>query len=172
MLVRLSAQDRSAAVPDKYDIADPNDPNTLRVPFMWVPHGCEPTPERLQAHPGWVRIPAVMVPRDPRPDESGPQWNVQLNFPDEPASTAPVVAATPQADGAASLPVDPPAPAARNTYEAYVTGGGDPIAVWRSMNAVLNDPLAVWQTLKAVSDDPARAAGIVVSVADTTTTSG
>jgi hypothetical protein len=82
-------------VPDKYDIADPNDPNTLRVPFMWVPHGCEPDPEWLRAHPGWVRIPAVMMPRDPHPGESGPQWNVQLGAPGEPA--APPAAAPPAA---------------------------------------------------------------------------
>jgi hypothetical protein len=39
-------------VPDKYDIADPNDPNTLRVPFMFVPHGCEPgeAPEPGQSY--------------------------------------------------------------------------------------------------------------------------
>ena len=54
-------------MPDRYDIADPDDPNTLKVPFMWVPQGCEPDPEWLRAHPGWVRIPAVMVPRDPEP---------------------------------------------------------------------------------------------------------
>jgi len=143
---------------EQYDIADPNDPNTLRIPFMFVPHGCEPTPEWLQAHPGAIKIPAVMVPRDPRPGEAGPQWNVQLDFPDQPASTAPMLAAPPPADTAAPLPVDPPAPAGMSKYEAYVTGGCDPVAVWR------------W--LKTVFDDPARAAGIVVSVADTTTTSG
>jgi hypothetical protein len=40
---------------------------------MFVPHGCEPTPEWPQAHPGAIKIPAVMVPRDPQPGESGTQ---------------------------------------------------------------------------------------------------
>lgn len=41
--------------------------NDLATPFIFVPHG-EPEPlEWMDAHPGWVKFPAVMVPR-PAPD--------------------------------------------------------------------------------------------------------
>jgi len=80
------------------EIADPNGPNTLVVPFMFVPHGSEPTPEWLREHPGAIRIPAVMMPRDPQSGENGTQWNVRLDLPGEPAAVstapAPVAAAS------------------------------------------------------------------------------
>jgi hypothetical protein len=76
-------------MPKKYDIADPDDPNTLVVPFMFVPHGCEPSPEWLRAHPEAIRFPAVMVPRDPQPGESGTQWNVRLDPPVERGAASP-----------------------------------------------------------------------------------
>ena len=75
------------------DIADPNDPNTLVVPFVFVPRGHPPPTEWLAAHPGWIRFPATMIPRDPAAGESGPQWSVQIDFPDEPGAS-PTAAAT------------------------------------------------------------------------------
>jgi hypothetical protein len=51
------------------DKPDPNDPNTLTVPFIFVRHG-DPWPtEWLREHPGAVRIPATFVPRPPDPAE-------------------------------------------------------------------------------------------------------
>ena len=123
----------------KYDVADPDDPNTLRVPFMFVPQGSEPDPEWLRAHPGAIRIPATFVPREPASGESGTQWNVQLNLPDEPAASAGTAEPSP-AGAAVPTSTDRPAATANARYEAYVAGGVDPIAAWRKMNAVLENP--------------------------------
>jgi hypothetical protein len=79
------------------DIADPNDPDTLVVPFIFVPRGHPPPTEWLAAHPGWIRFPATMFPRDPTPGESGPQWSVQIDFPDEPGAVATTAATEPTA---------------------------------------------------------------------------
>jgi hypothetical protein len=173
-------------MPDRYDIADPDDPNTLRVPFMFVPHGCEPTPEWLQAHPGAIKIPAVMVPRDPQSGESGTQWNVQLDLPNEPAVTptavAPVTAAGfapagrpgnwpvdrngrpwPRSRfGQPMCPVDELPPGVRKPGEAPGPGQN---------YDVMTDAIAAWRQAEDVFANPARAAGIVVAVSDTTTTS-
>ncbi len=41
--------------------------NTLRVPFVFVKRG-DPLPtEWMARHPGWVKFPATLVPRDPAP---------------------------------------------------------------------------------------------------------
>ena len=70
------------------DIADPNDPNPLVVPFIFVPPG-DPLPiEWMREHPDWIRVPATFVPRAPAAGESGPQWNVQVGTPDAPAAAA------------------------------------------------------------------------------------
>ncbi len=45
--------------------------DTLSTPFMFVPHD-DPEPlEWMQAHPGWVKFPATMVPR-PSPEQLAP----------------------------------------------------------------------------------------------------
>jgi len=134
---------------------------------MFVPHGCEPTPAWLQAHPGAIKIPAVMVPRDPRPGESGTQWNVQLDLPNEPPAT-PTAAAPETRAGFAPIgrpgkwpvdrngrpwprsrfgqpmcPIDELPPGVRKPGEATapdMPGSGDPVAAWRTMNAVFADP--------------------------------
>jgi len=36
-----------------------------RFDMLWVPRGTEPTTAWLAAHPGWVKFPAVMLPRRP-----------------------------------------------------------------------------------------------------------
>jgi hypothetical protein len=44
--------------------------DTLRVPFMFVKHG-DPLPtEWMGRHPGWVKFPAILVPRDPAPADT------------------------------------------------------------------------------------------------------
>jgi hypothetical protein len=83
------------------DSADPNDPNTLVVPFVFVPRGHPPPTEWLAAHPGWIRFPATMIPREPAPGESGPQWSVQIDFPGEPGAV-PASAATEPATAVAA----------------------------------------------------------------------
>jgi hypothetical protein len=35
-----------------YDFADPDDPNTIRIPFIFVPHGHPLPTEWLRDHPG------------------------------------------------------------------------------------------------------------------------
>jgi hypothetical protein len=72
----------------RYDIADPDDPNTLVVPFIFVPRG-DPLPiAGLREHPDWIRVPATFVPRAPAAGEDGPQWNVQVGTQAEPAAAA------------------------------------------------------------------------------------
>ncbi len=49
-------------------------PDTLQVPFIFVKHG-DPEPRDWMArHAGWVKIPAVMIPRNSRhhPANGGP----------------------------------------------------------------------------------------------------
>jgi hypothetical protein len=46
-----------------YDFADPDDSNTIRIPFIFVPHGHPLPTEWLRDHPGAFRVPAVFVPR-------------------------------------------------------------------------------------------------------------
>jgi hypothetical protein len=44
--------------------ADPDDPDTIRSPFIFVPHG-EPLPtDWLRDHPDWLRAPATMVRKE------------------------------------------------------------------------------------------------------------
>ena len=62
-----------------YDFADPRDPGTLVVPFIFVPHGHPPPLEWMAAHPGWIRVSATLVPREPARGENGLQWNVQVS---------------------------------------------------------------------------------------------
>ena len=38
--------------------------NELRLPFLFVPEGEEPSPEWLAEHPGWVKVPAHFVPHE------------------------------------------------------------------------------------------------------------
>jgi hypothetical protein len=91
------------------DVADPNDQNTLAVPFIFVSHGSAPPAEWLNAHPGWIRIPATLIPRDPADGESGTHWSVRIHLLGEPASFDTQVAGNPAATtaraGLAGMPV-------------------------------------------------------------------
>src|SRR5580704_16399993 len=116
---------------------------------MFVPRGCEPTPEWLSAHPGAIRIPAVMVPRDPQPGESGTQWRVQLVLPHEPAtapaSPAPEITADfapvgrPVAGLAYERPSDARAPREAPGYGKSYYIERDAIAAWRAADVVFAD---------------------------------
>ena len=43
--------------------ADPDDPDMIRIPFIFVPHGHPPPTEWLRDHPDAFHVPAVFVPR-------------------------------------------------------------------------------------------------------------
>ncbi|MCW3474313.1 AHH domain-containing protein [Limobrevibacterium gyesilva] len=45
-----------------------SNPDSLDTPFLFVPHGAPEPIEWMARHPGWVKFPAVMVPRGSRPD--------------------------------------------------------------------------------------------------------
>jgi len=49
----------------------------LVMPFVFVPSGGAPPAEWLAAHPGWVRIPARMVPRAAAGGAAG--WQLQFD---------------------------------------------------------------------------------------------
>jgi hypothetical protein len=117
----------------EYDIADPNDPNTLVVPFIFVPHG-HPLPiEWMHEHPGWVRFPATFVPRDPAPGESSPQWNARIDFSDAPA-----------AGGGDIPPV--------RTIDDYDTTAAA-LRAWREAQATMADPVGA-AGMRRVADAP------------------
>jgi hypothetical protein len=139
-----------------YDIADPDDPNTLRVPFVFVPHGAPMPLEWMAEHPGWVRFPATFVPRAPEGGESEPQWNLQFG-PDE----APAVSeARPVAD--VTVATDwPTAGETAGTSSAAPGGGG----VFFSDTAA---NFVAWRNARAAFADPMGAAGLR-RVADTQT---
>jgi hypothetical protein len=123
-----------------YDIAEPDDPNTLVVPFIFVPQG-DPLPLAwMREHPDWIRVPATFVPRAPAAGEDGPQWNVRVGTPDAPAWGN-------QAEPSPTAPAD--AVAAGSDAQA-VPGG----AAWA-------DPVAAYRRMAAVFDHPAASAGVV-----------
>jgi hypothetical protein len=49
----------------------------LVMPFVFVPKGDAPPAEWMAAHPGWVRIPARMVPRNTAGAAAG--WQLQFD---------------------------------------------------------------------------------------------
>jgi hypothetical protein len=52
------------------DPADPrNDPNMVRIPFIFVKHGDPPPLRWMAEHPGYLKVPAIMVPHG-----SPPPW--------------------------------------------------------------------------------------------------
>ncbi len=69
--------------------ADPDDPDTIRIPFIFVPHGHPPPTEWLRDHPEAFRIPASFVPRD-----DGDGFDIQV-APDAGGPMDTPVAATP-----------------------------------------------------------------------------
>lgn len=59
---------------------DEDGSHELRVPFVFVPDG-EPDPvEWMNAHPGWLRIPATVRP-DPSPDHTNPDAALPVGTP-------------------------------------------------------------------------------------------
>jgi hypothetical protein len=121
-----------------YDIADPDDPNTLVVPFIFVPQG-DPLPLAwMREHPDWIRVPATFVPREPAAGESGSQWNVQVGTADAPAATG--------AGGAA---------APGNGDNGCTTASA--AAAWRKAEAVAADPVGAIVMYSVVDAQPAPA---------------
>jgi hypothetical protein len=132
-----------------------------------------------------------MVPRDPRPGESGPQWNVRLGAPSEPAA-APAVAppAAPEPEPRTFF-----APVRRSTEWPVDRDGrpwlrsrfGQPMCPIDELPPgrkpgeapgpgqsydVMRDAIAAWRAAEEVFADPGRFARIGWSVSATSTTSG
>jgi hypothetical protein len=144
----------------EYDTADPNDPNTLVVPFIFVPHGCPLPVEWMAEHPGWVRFPATMVPRDPTPGDNGPQWNMQVDFPDEPTPPdTPTGAADADVVPAQDWPQPPEnastgAPAALNIEDYDTTASA--LRAWRNAEAAFADPVGAAGIRRVADAQPAQ----------------
>ena len=51
---------------DTFGRPEPSD--ELYVPFLFVPHGDPEPSDWMAAHPGWIRLPAVMMPRSTGPE--------------------------------------------------------------------------------------------------------
>jgi len=164
----------------KFDIADPDDPNTLVLPFIFVPHA-DPWPtEWLREHPGAARIPATFVPRAPAAGESGTRMDVSLALPDPVDPAAAPAAAAPAgfavvgrgsawpvdrhghpwlrtAFGQSQRPLHEFGPGERTPGEAAPPEYG---AIAET------DPVAAYRAAEAVFADPGGAAGITPRVAD------
>ncbi len=93
-------------------VAPPDDRNTLRVPFIYVPRG-DPWPTQwIAEHPDYFTVPAVMMPRDPdgsrRPwaeiqallRQTDPAWGTGP----EPLPTPPPLAEAPRQSGSFAPP--------------------------------------------------------------------
>ena len=139
----------------RFDIADPDDPNTLRVPFIFVPAGDRPPLEWMREHPGWVRIPATWIPRAPREDELGEQWDVSLQIPDEP----PVVPSA-QAD---SPPRQPSGRSLVQGLGAPLRGRFPPVSVLPTpvRYDVADRAVADYLRMEAALSDPGHALGLI-----------
>ena len=72
-----------------HDFADPDDPTTIRIPFIFVPRGHPPPTEWLRDHPGAFRVPAMMVWRNDGKTEEA-RIDLNGNEADSPPATSSV----------------------------------------------------------------------------------
>lgn len=161
----------------EYDIADPNDPNTLVVPFIFVPHGSPLPVEWLDAHPGWVRFPATMVSRGPVAKESGPQWNMRIDFPDDPEPADPppdtpdpdatAMLDAPVAHGEAGTEGVPTIVVADNASYSYGTTASA-LAAWRKAQTVFADPMGAAGMRRVTDVQTVRASSHGMTFGDVT----
>ncbi len=94
-------------------------PDTLRVPFIFVKHGDPEPREWMARHPGWVKIPAVMIPRRSRhhPANGGPNPTFDA------APARPVTAAVPDEE---QWPLGKPVAATLRRAMSRLHPGGQP----------------------------------------------
>ncbi len=103
-------------------------PGDLVVPFVFVPHGATMPLEWMTVHPGWVKFPAVLVPRS----EGAAGWDVALRAPDAPEANAGSIGGI--VEVAKTI-----VPAAETSVVDYDIAGSAVTAL-RSVDAVFADP--------------------------------
>ena len=136
--------------------SDREGPNEFRVPFIFVPHGHPEPKEWMARHPGWVKFPAVMVPRaelDQQPASPAAAW--------PPAVPAPMPASLPMQGPVAEVAAVPETPPASELLidgmaaEAIPPEYRDP-----QFDVAAFDPIGALRAIQPVLDDPAAAAGL------------
>jgi hypothetical protein len=108
--------------------------------------------EWMAEHPGWVRFPATMVPREPEGGDGGPQWNIRFDLPDAPAApeAAPVADATATRDGPA-MEESAGGAAPRGPGDGIYSTTASAYAAWRNVRDVFADPMGA-AGLRRVAD--------------------
>ena len=117
-------------------------PDELRVPFIFVPHGHPEPKEWMARHPGWVKFPAVMVPRV-KPDAQ-PAW-----LPAVPESMLASLPMQGPVAEVAAVPQPPPAPEplidgmTAEARERYAARNDDPIAAYLAINRYIESVIGL-----------------------------
>jgi hypothetical protein len=121
--------------------SDGERPDELRVPFIFVPHGHPEPKEWMERYPGWVKFPAVMVPRA-EPDRA-PFLAAKMGARPQPTWPPAAMPASLPMQGpfaeVAAVPQPPPAPEpliegmTAEATERYAARNHDPIQVYLAM---------------------------------------
>ena len=136
--------------------SDREGPNEFRVPFIFVPHGHPEPKEWMARHPGWVKFPAVMVPRaelDQQPASPAAAW--------PPAVPAPMPASLPMQGPVAEVAAVPETlPASELLIDGMAAEAIPPEYRDPQFDVAAFDPIGALRAIQPVLDDPAAAAGL------------
>ncbi len=114
-------------------------PGEERFDMLWVPRGSQPSAEWLAAHPGWVKFPAVMVPRNA--DGSRRPW----------AEIQTLLRETDATWGTWAEPLPSPPAEAGATPPGGAVEPADPVGAYLRMARVFDHPAASAGVLPAAS---------------------